>query len=318
LSHPDHPEHDNPARTIEPARAATAARTARRPRAAGPVDADIELSGDQDDSGGESVTDGDDSATDLARPVDDLAELLRPSAPTLTDEQVELLARYRDALHERNKITNLTAVRNFEGIERRLILESLRLLPAFEGRVREGNRVIDIGTGAGLPGMVLAIARPDLQFTLLDATGKKVQFVLDTADALGLANVRPIQGRAEELAREIGYRGQYRIAVARAVSSLPTLVELGLPLVMLGGFLLLPKGLEINAELATAEKAARLVGGNVVGASILPDVGSSVETRLVEIEKIVATPKAYPRRTGIPAHSPLGIPEKKKADRRPR
>jgi len=301
LSHPD--------REVKPA---------RRARPSASIDTDPELTGDQDNSAGDTSESVEDAAADAARSVDELAGWLRPSTPSLTDGQVALLARYRDALHERNKVTNLTAVRTFEGIERRLILESLRLLPAFEGRVRAGNRVIDIGTGGGLPGMVLAIARPDLQFTLLDATGKKVQFVLDTVDALGLANVRPLQGRAEELARQIGYRGQYRIAVARAVSSLPALVELGLPLVMLGGFLLLPKGLEINAELATAEKAARLVGGNVVGASILPDVGSSVDTRLVEIEKIVATPKSYPRRTGIPAHSPLGIPEKKKADRRSR
>ncbi len=285
------------------------------PEQNGPIDAaTIPVAGEE--VAAESVPATAETAPDVARSNEELAELLRPSTPSLTDEQVALLARYRDALHARNQVMNLTAVRTFEDIERRLILESLRLLPAFEGRVRPGNRVIDIGTGGGLPGMVLAIARPDLQFTLLDATGKKVQFVLDTSDALGLANVRPLQGRAEELAREIGYRGQYRIAVARAVSSLPTLVELGLPLVMLGGFLLLPKGLEINAELATAERAARLVGGNVVGASILPDVGSSVETRLVEIEKIVATPKSYPRRTGIPAHSPLGIPEKKKADPR--
>jgi len=252
------------------------------------------------------------------RSLDELAALLRPWTPSLTDEQIELLAGYRDRLHARNQVMNLTAVRDFEGMERRLILESLRLLPSFEGRVRPGNRIIDIGTGGGLPGMVLAIARPDLQFTLLDATGKKVQFILDTADGLGLKNVRPLQGRAEEIARQSGYRGQYRIAVARAVSSLPTLIELGLPLVMQGGFLLLPKGLEINEELAAAEKAARLVGGAIIGASILPDVESSVETRLVEIEKIVATPRTYPRRTGLPAHAPLGVDEnaKSKPDRR--
>jgi 16S rRNA (guanine527-N7)-methyltransferase len=150
----------------------------------------------------------------------------------------------------------------------------------------------------------------------MDATGKKVQFVLDAADALGLQNVRPLHGRAEEVARDTGHRGQYRVAVARAVSSLPTLIELGLPFVMLGGFLVLPKGIELNDELLAAEKAGKLVGGHVVEAPILPDVGSSVETRLVVVEKVAPTPRTYPRRTGLPAHSPLGLADKPERTKR--
>lgn len=243
-------------------------------------------------------------------PLDALAELWRSCAPELTDDQVGLLAHYRDLLHDRNQRVNLTAVRDYHGIERRLILESLRLLPALATRVKAGDRVLDIGTGGGLPGMVLAIARPDLAFTLMDATGKKVQFLTDAVEAMGLANVRPLHGRAEEIARNTAYRGQYRVAVARAVSSLPTLIELGLPLVALGGYLVLPKGIDLDAELHAAERAGSLVGGRVVEASILPEAGSSVETRLVVIEKVAPTPKTYPRRTGLPAHAPLGVTEK--------
>ncbi|MGC4192674.1 MAG: 16S rRNA (guanine(527)-N(7))-methyltransferase RsmG [Thermomicrobiales bacterium] len=243
-------------------------------------------------------------------PLEELAAFWRSCAPDLTDEQVALLGRYRDLLHERNQRVNLTAVRDFPGIERRLILESLRLLPALDTRVRPGDRVLDIGTGGGLPGMVLAIARPDLAFTLMDATGKKVQFLADAVAAMGLENVRPLHGRAEEIARNGGFRGQFRVAVARAVSSLPTLIELGLPFVSLGGYLVLPKGIDLNEELQVAERAGALVGGRVVEASILPDAGSSVETRLVVIEKVAPTPKTYPRRTGLPAHAPLGLAEK--------
>jgi len=248
--------------------------------------------------------------------LDELAALWRSCAPDLTDEQVAGLARYRDLLHERNQRVNLTAVRDYPGIERRLILESLRLLPALTMRAAVGDRVLDIGTGGGLPGMVLAIARPDLGFTLMDATGKKVQFLADAVEAMGLANVRPLHGRAEEIARDTGYRGQFRVAVARAVSSLPTLIELGLPFVALGGYLVLPKGIDLDEELRAAERAGALVGGRVVEASILPEAGSSVETRLVVIEKVAPTPKTYPRRTGLPAHAPLGLAEKPARSRR--
>ncbi|MGC4108303.1 MAG: 16S rRNA (guanine(527)-N(7))-methyltransferase RsmG [Thermomicrobiales bacterium] len=249
-------------------------------------------------------------------PMDDLAVLWRSCAPELTDAQIALLAQYRDLLHERNQRVNLTAVRDYPGIERRLILESLRLLPALATRVQAGDRVLDIGTGGGLPGMVLAISRPDLSFTLMDATGKKVQFLTDAIEAMGLEHVRPLHGRAEEIARNTGYRGQYRVAVARAVSSLPTLIELGLPFVAMGGYLVLPKGIDLNDELQAAERAGALVGGRVVEASILPEAGSSVETRLVVIEKVAPTPKTYPRRTGLPAHAPLGLAEKPARSRR--
>lgn len=249
-------------------------------------------------------------------PLDELGPLWRSCAPGLADGQVALLAEFRDLLHERNQQVNLTAVRDFPGIERRLILESLRLLPALATRAAAGDRVLDIGTGGGLPGMVLAIARPDLRFTLMDATGKKVQFLTDAVEALALENVRPLHGRAEEIARNSGYRGQYRVAVARAVSSLPTLIELGLPFVALGGYLVLPKGIDLDEELRAAERAGALVGGRVVEASILPEAGSAVDTRLVVIEKVAPTPRTYPRRTGLPAHAPLGLAAKPARSRR--
>ena len=230
--------------------------------------------------------------------------------PTLSDEQQRQLAAYRDALFAFNKTTNLTAVRDLKGIDRRLILESVRLAEplATLPRPSSGSRlsVLDIGTGGGLPGLVLAIVLPDIDVTMLDATGKKIAFVQRVIDDLGVTNARTIHDRAETIARSPALRETFDIAVARAVSSLPALIELGLPLVRLGGHLLLPKGMTIDDELEAGEFAASLVGGQIIGSAELPDVGSGVETRLVIVHKTAPTPRAYPRRAGIPSRNPLG------------
>ncbi len=178
-----------------------------------------------------------------ARDVAAFAELTRPLVPDLTDRQVEQLVLYRDMLYDRNKVVNLTAVRDFEGIERRLILESLRI----RDRVRElvgkpEGRIMDLGSGGGIPGIVLAIAIPEYTFTLLDATGKKVAFLRECIDELGLENATAVQGRAEELAHDIEWRSSFDLVTARAVTSLSALLELGLPFVRMKGWLVLPKG----------------------------------------------------------------------------
>lgn len=241
----------------------------------------------------------------------DFAVVMAPMATQFSREQLDLLAAYGNLLFTANQRMNLTAVRDIEGIQRRLILESARLLPALDEALPRGSSagadIIDIGTGGGLPGMILAIARPDLRVTLLDATRKKVAFLEDVARELRLNNVIPLHGRAEETGQTQRYRGFFRLATARAVSSLPALLELGLPLLQEGGTLLLPKGVEIEEELASGEIAAGELGGTITEASILPDVGSSVDTSLIVVAKTATTPKTYPRRSGIPARSPLGL-----------
>lgn len=246
-------------------------------------------------------------------PDDRFAALLGRSEVSLSARQVERLARYRDALLDHNKMTNLTAIRDLPGIERRLILESLRLVRPLTVALaadRPGGpprpSVLDIGTGGGLPGVVLAIALPGVEFTLLDATGKKIAFLRRLIEEIGLDNARTIHGRAEEIARDPGLRGSFSAAVARAVSSLPALVELGLPMLRPGGRLLLPKGIDIDAELADGRIAASIVGGEIIEASLLPSVGSDIATRLVIVEKTGPTPDAYPRRSGLPSRDPLG------------
>ncbi len=235
---------------------------------------------------------------------------LAQDAGDLSAEQLRRLAEYRDALFTANQSTNLTAIRDLEGIEQRLILESLRLLPEVDARLAalrtSRPRLIDIGTGGGVPGMVLAIARPEIDVTLLDATGKKIQFLAEVARDLGLANVRTLHGRAEEIGTDRSIRGRFDIGTARAVASIPALMELGLPLLKRGGFLLLPKGAEITDELEAGERAGRILGGTVIEASFLPDAGTSIATRLVVVEKTRPTPGAYPRRSGVPSRNPLG------------
>lgn len=255
--------------------------------------------------------------TNQPRSAEEFAELVRPLIPEFSDHQIDLVLQYRDLLHDRNQRVNLTAVRDFEGIERRLILESLRLVSIIRERAGEG-RIMDLGSGGGIPGIVLAVALPDCEFTLLDATGKKVKFQQEVVDSLQLPNVRTVQGRAEELGHDINWRNSFDVVSARAVTSLSALMELGLPFVAMKGWLVLPKGVEIEDELGIARKAAGKLGGTIVSNEILPDSGSEVDTRLVLVRKDSATPSIYPRRVGLPARSPLGSPQDTPDPRRKR
>jgi 16S rRNA (guanine527-N7)-methyltransferase len=215
--------------------------------------------------------------------------------------------RYRDLLLERNAHVNLTAIRQPVEIERRLYLDALAMLPAIDAFLEtEGQncqaRLIDIGSGAGFPGLVLKIARPALDVTLVDATAKKVAFVGDVIADLELAGVRAVHGRAEELGQNPRYREQFEIATARAVASLPVLLEFVLPFLDVGGRAFLPKGLAIDDELTAGRRAAKRLGAEIVSSERV----LSGETRLIIAHKTTLTAKAYPRHTGIPARSPLG------------
>ncbi|MBA3277099.1 MAG: 16S rRNA (guanine(527)-N(7))-methyltransferase RsmG [Chloroflexia bacterium] len=240
-----------------------------------------------------------------------LGTLIQDAGMSLDGDQLRQLAMYRELLFTSNQTTNLTAVRDLAGIERRLILESLRLvapLRDLHGVDSSSRRsLIDLGTGGGLPGLVLAIVCPEFSVFLLDATGKKVAFLDHVAQALGLTNTTTIHARAEEIGHQPRYRNAFDVVSARAVATLPALLELGLPLLRTGGHLLLPKGTMIDDELAAAHRAATILGGEIVSADLLPDAGSTVETRLVIARKRSPTPAAYPRRTGIPSKSPLGV-----------
>lgn len=217
---------------------------------------------------------------------------------TVDAEAVERFRQYRDLLLAANERFNLTAVTDPDEVELRLFADSISLLPHVP---ENAAHLLDIGSGGGVPGLALAIVRPRLLVTLLDATAKKVRFLAETADLLGLDNVSAIQGRAEELARGRLHRERYDAVTARAVARLVTLAELSLPFLTVGGRAILPKGSAAAEELDEARYAIGLLGGRA-----RPLIETPIEgTTLVVIDKRKPTPAAYPRTTGVPNKSPL-------------
>jgi 16S rRNA (guanine527-N7)-methyltransferase len=226
----------------------------------------------------------------------------------LTADQAVGLATYRDLLLEWNQRFNLTALSDPDVVERRLFLDALRMLPVIDESLGEVTtaRLVDIGTGAGFPGLVLAVTRPELDVTLIEATGKKVSFLQTVIETLGLANVAAIHARAEDVARDPAHREQYDLATARAVASLPALIELAMPFLRIDGRALFPKSAALGEELAQGRRAAEIVGARIITPDPQPQAESDGVTRLVIAAKIRGTPTRYPRRAGIPAREPLG------------
>ena len=228
----------------------------------------------------------------------------------LAPAQLAAFQSYAEALRAWNKQFNLTAIKDLEAIRIKHFLDSLSILKALcpqpvseAGWLR--TRLVDVGTGAGFPGLPLKIVCPQLQLTLVEATGKKVKFCEHVVETLKLSGVSVIKARAEELGRDPAHREKYDWAVARAVAEMPTLVEYLLPLVKRGGHAVAQKGQDAPAETQTAEGAVRRLGGELE--QIVPvELPGIVETRyLVVFKKVAATPLAYPRRVGVPAKTPL-------------
>jgi 16S rRNA (guanine527-N7)-methyltransferase len=240
----------------------------------------------------------------------------------LAPDAQDLLRIYRDLLLSWNRRFNLTAITEPAEVDRRLIGDALRMLPAIddaieawkagERRRAEGQavsqrpRLIDIGSGAGFPGLVLKVARPELELTLVDSTGKKIRFLENAISELGLMNAQATHGRAEELGRLPHYREQFDIVTARAVAALPALMELCIPFLQVGGHGIFPKGMDIEQELEEGHRAAKVVGARIVGDELLTAGAGDPVTRLIIAVKIEPTPVRYPRRSGIPSKEPLG------------
>lgn len=228
-------------------------------------------------------------------------EAISALALDVTPERRALLDHYLDLLLEWNTRLNLTAIRERDVAESRLIAESIAIAPLLPA---ETERLLDVGSGGGIPGIPLAILMPETQVDLLDATGKKVAAMSAMCAELGLDNARAIQGRAEVLAHRAEMRGLYTVVTARAVARLATLVEYTLPFLRPGGIAIFPKGESVQEEVREAQKAIQTLGGRLRDVALSP----VNETRLVVIEQREATPAPYPRRTGIPARAPIGVP----------
>lgn len=222
----------------------------------------------------------------------------------LTREQVHLFSLYEAELLDWNARFNLTAIRDQEGIRIKHFLDSLTCLLAMDSR-KPPESLVDIGTGAGFPGIPIKIVHPRLRLTLVESVHKKANFCQHIADQLKLDNVTILSERAEEVGQDTVHKQAYDIAVARAVASMPTLVEYLLPLVRLGGTVIMQKGESAHAEVHSAQKAIEILGGRLrkVIPVLLPGV---VEERfLVVIDKVAITSDHYPRKTGLPAKQPL-------------
>jgi 16S rRNA (guanine527-N7)-methyltransferase len=223
----------------------------------------------------------------------------------LTGRQVNALERFESELITWNQKYNLTAIRDSETIRTKHFLDSLSCLLVL--REKPPASLIDIGTGAGFPGLPIKILMPNIRLTLVESVGKKADFCRHIINELKLENVDVQQGRAEELGQDERFREKYDWAVARAVSNLSTLVEYLLPFVRVGGAALAQKGESGPAEAHAAEHATRILGGHLrqLHKVCLPGV---VEERfLLVIDKIAATPPLYPRRVGVPTKTPLTL-----------
>lgn len=224
---------------------------------------------------------------------------------SLTDRQTEQFLIYYEMLVEWNSFMNLTAITEYEEVMKKHFVDSVSLIKAYD--VTKPVSVIDVGTGAGFPGLALKIAFPNLELTLLDSLNKRIQFLNEVIERLALTGIKTIHGRAEDYARPGMLREKYDLCVSRAVANLSTLAEYCLPFVKKGGFFISYKSEKISEEIKAALGAISVLGGNVKEQVefLLPN--SNIYRNLFVIEKIKACPVKYPRKAGLPSKEPLYI-----------
>lgn len=217
-----------------------------------------------------------------------------------TEIQIEKFLRYKDLLIEKNKYVNLTAITEEREVVLKHFIDSLTINKYLDRNVK----MIDVGTGAGFPGIPIKILREDVEVTLLDSLNKRVNFLNEVIDDLKLQKIEAIHGRAEDIAHKVEYREKFDVVTARAVANLATLSELCLPFVKQNGKFICMKGSSVE-EIDEAKKALEVLGGNIVSVDkfLLPD--SDIERNIVVIEKVKSTPNKFPRKAGTPAKEPI-------------
>lgn len=219
----------------------------------------------------------------------------------LNKKQLEQFGTYYEMLVEKNKVMNLTGITEWNEVLEKHFLDSISLIRAID--LNQELTVMDMGTGAGFPGLPLKIAFPNLKVTLADSLNKRVLFLQEVIDALELTDIEAIHGRAEDLARDKKYREQYDLAVSRAVANLSTLSEYCLPFVKIGGQFISYKSGECDEEVAASKSAVFLLGGKIRDVMKF-ELGESGRSFII-IHKEKGTPKTYPRKAGTPSKKPL-------------
>ena len=223
----------------------------------------------------------------------------------LSPEQLEQFETYYQEMVDWNRRVNLTAITDYEEVQIKHFLDSLTVTLVWQPAVNAGWRLIDVGTGAGIPGIPLKIALPDIKLVLLEAVAKKAAFLRHITHKLGLDDVEVVVGRAEEVAHQAQYREKFKLALSRAVAPLPTLAELVLPFCAVGGGFIAPKKEDIGEEISQAARAIDILGGRLGEVKPVELEEFSDERYLVVIDKVAPSPPKYPRRPGIPAKRPL-------------
>lgn len=232
-----------------------------------------------------------------------LKEYIKKVGIILSDEQADRLNRYYEMLVEKNKVMNLTAITEYRDVVIKHFADSIAVVNAFD--IKNAGTLIDIGTGAGFPGIVLKIVFPEIKITLLDSINKRINFLNEVISELSLTGIETIHGRAEDFAHNGLYREKYDVCVSRAVANLSTLSEYCLPFVKINGCFISYKAGECDEEVDNAGGAISRLGGEKpeVVKYILPD--TDIQRNFVNIKKVCKTKPAYPRKAGIPSKEPL-------------
>ena len=223
----------------------------------------------------------------------------------LENSQINQFYQYYELLDEWNKVMNLTAITDQKEVITKHFVDSLALVKAAGEISTKEYKIIDIGTGAGFPGIPLKIAFPQLKITLMDSLNKRIKFLNEVIEQLRLKEITAVHSRAEDLGRDKDYREKYDLSVSRAVANLSTLSEYCMPFVKPGGFFISYKSGKIEEELSSAKHAIFLLGGKVNRIESFTLDGAEAERTLIKIEKVSEISKRYPRKAGVPGKEPL-------------
>lgn len=238
--------------------------------------------------------------------VDKMTDGAKSLGITLSEKQLGQFYQYYELLIEWNKVMNLTAITELDEVISKHFIDSLSLIRAVKDLSGLHSSVIDVGTGAGFPGIPLKIAFPELKMTLLDSLNKRIKFLNEVIEKLGLDKIETIHGRAEDYGRDVKYREQFDFCVSRAVANAATLSEYCLPFVRVGGCFVPYKSGRIDEELETGRKAIRALGGDIEEIIRFELAEAEADRALVVIKKVEKTGKRYPRKAGVPSKEPIG------------